>query len=277
MSIVLLVIALITGSVVAVKSMFTRTQSRAVISEYDRHLKAIKEFEEKYNMLPGDMNNAISFWGDMAAGGCPDFVTWTTTLPTGTATCDGNGDGRIGFSNDSGNIFAFPPGSAFSRYYETWLVWQHLSNAGLIDGRFTGRYAELADEGQPFGNSVPGINVPASEIKSAGWSITYFQDVAGTSNYVWPDRYGHIMSIGSALNDTIPAGPILTNSQAYEIDLKIDDGLPGLGKVRAWRSALTGNTDCTIQIPTGSLTAATEQYRYKNKGQACSLFFITGF
>jgi prepilin-type N-terminal cleavage/methylation domain-containing protein len=277
MAVVLVIIALILGSIITVQSMITRAQVRAVIGEYDRYIKAVKEFEDKFATLPGDMPNATDFWGvqSIPVGGCPNGILATTDIPLDTATCNGNGDGRIGYSDENGSlgIFVVDP-SGVKRHYETWRAWQHLANAGLLDGRYTGRYTRNAEVGTGQGTSVPGINVPGSEIKTAGWSLTYYQDINGWM-YTWPDSYGHIMSYGGQKTDYITADAGITASQASEIDRKIDDSHPAYGKVRAWRSlTITGGGNCTTSEMGGRTTL---EYRYASKGIKCSLIFITGF
>ena len=126
LSIVLVIIGLIAGGIVAGSSMIRAAELRAVISEETQFKIAIHTFREKYSGLPGDLDNATRFWGAEPAANCPGDET---TPSTTSATCDGNGDGFISW----GNISGF--GGESHRF------WQHLANAGLIAGNFTGTHS----------------------------------------------------------------------------------------------------------------------------------------
>ena len=64
--------------------------------------------------------------------------------------------------------------------------------------------------------------------------------------------------------------PILTSAEAQNIDNKFDDGMPGTGKIRAWRTSILPN--CTTND-----TSQTAQAYSANSGYQCSLVFLLGF
>src|SRR5256885_1408592 len=61
--------------------------------------------------------------------------------------------------------------------------------------------------------------------------------------------------------------PVLAPAEAQDIDNKIDDGKPGTGKVRAWRTSVLAH--CTASDTTHA--AATYSITYPT--QACALVF----
>src|SRR4051794_31617755 len=119
LSIVLVIIGLITGGIMAGRQMVRAAELRSVMSDLSKYQTTVNTFREKYQGLPGDMKNAESYWGT-ASGGCPDGAG------TGTQTCNGNGNNQV-----EGITSVADP-------YETFRFWQHLANAGLVEGQYTG-------------------------------------------------------------------------------------------------------------------------------------------
>ena len=85
LSVVLVIIAFIIGGVVSAKSLIRQAQIRSIVSEYDQNVKAVKEFVDKYQALPGDISNAETLWD--TDGTCPN-TTYTATTATATARSD---------------------------------------------------------------------------------------------------------------------------------------------------------------------------------------------
>jgi prepilin-type N-terminal cleavage/methylation domain-containing protein len=269
MSIVIAIVGLIIGAIAVGSSMVQMARLRSVVTEYGIYLKAIKEFQDKYMALPGDMTNATTFWG--AAGTCP--IPYTTTAST--ATCNGDGSGTIGSSTTAGVL---------SKSSEWWTAWQQLADAGLIPGSFTG-----APGWNGANEANLGVNVPASKFKGAGWTLFYYLfpnngTNSNTNSSLWTDQYGHLLALGGYASGTYTNNGVLLPSEAESIDQKIDDGLPGTGKVRAWRTSVpqTSNpfSSCTIndtsqtaQAYNNDVAAGINAY---NK-QVCALVFLLGF
>ncbi len=257
-SIVLTIIALLIGTITVGKNMLRAAKLNAVIAEEARYVRAFQDFSDKYHSLPGDMPNATSFWGT-DSGGCP--AAWTTTPHV--ATCNGNGNGQI----ESGT--------------EIFRAWQQLADAGMISGSYNGISAITV--ASPGVNTPVGINVPASQLNGAGWTIVYAGNALPSplsSWSSWTALYNHILLFGKQwfnsnfAYDVYTYGIVLTPTEAMSIDSKVDDGIPGLGNVMAViQSATTGPVvNCTT-----STTQATAQYNTSVVGEACSLIFITGF
>lgn len=255
MSVVLVVIGLIIGGVLYGTSLIRSAELQAVIKERGLYTRAINEFKDKYYELPGDYSEAASVWGTDAP--CPNY-SYLASVSNSTATCSGDGNGRIGNSL---------PGGAISVPNEWWRAWQHLVNAKFIDGRYTGRRGTATSF-----HAIPGLNVPESEMENAGWTLYYYQTVATNNSFYGEPTggYGHILAFGGQHASLQTYQPIITATDALELDAKIDDGKPGTGNVRAWR---------TTTLPTCTMTDTSQTnqaYNITNDNITCALIFITG-
>jgi prepilin-type N-terminal cleavage/methylation domain-containing protein len=123
LSIVLVILGLLVGGVLSGQSLIRAAQLRAITAEYSRYVTATQSFKDKYFALPGDMNNATSFWG-AADGSTGLTAACFGAAGTGTQTCNGDGSGTIYPTSASDESLRF---------------WQHLARAGLIEGSYTGR------------------------------------------------------------------------------------------------------------------------------------------
>lgn len=255
MAIVILIIALIAAGVVSGKSLVKGAEIREMMGEYDRHVKAIQEFQDKYNQLPGDMTNATSFWG---ADTCPTSAASSPKI----ATCNGSGDGKIGTSTSVGVVAAGSGGTS-----EEWFrAWQHLANAGLVPGKYSGTQGSGGAV-----QTVTGTNIPASKMGNGGWLLMIYYNTTGADNAAWGDSYGHILQFGASdSTNSRNTSPAMSPSDALSLDAKLDDGKPGTGKIRAWRTAV--HTNCTTET-----TQTGSTYKTSYNRLACAPFFIMGF
>lgn len=249
LSIVLVIIGLLIGGVLAGRELIHAAALQKVISEKDRFLVAIRTFQVKYNALPGDMLNATSFWG-VDPGGCPNG----NTTPK-KETCNGNGDGLIAPGGEAGPL----PG-------ETLRMWQHLADAGLIPGSYTGHKVGAYNGGcGNIGTGVPKFG--SSMFGDAGWEWNNpntansccgnAQDNMGY--YKQPFRfYANLIKLGTCANnlgDNL-SGSTLSPLDAYQIDSKIDDGKPVTGIMFARPNAFKcTNNDSANAIYNSTTTA----------------------
>lgn len=242
-AIVMVVIGLLVGAVIAGQSMIRASELAAVPQEVAKFTSATQNFKTKYGALPGDMRNATEYWG--TSPNCPG----TEAQSSGDKrTCNGDGNGNVG-----GDL---------SSQVERHRFWQHLSNAELIAGKFTG-----VRSGNNDLMVTTGLNAPASKLTNAGYSL-YFTDDGTGPTYFKEDFYPHTLQIGSYNDSAIgSAGNVLSPKEAKNIDDKMDDGLPGLGKVRA-----KGDTACIT-----SLAPATTRYKLTEKQETCKLQFGMDF
>lgn len=241
LSIVLVILGLLVGGVLSGQSLIRAAQLRSVSTEATRYITATQTFRDKYFAIPGDMANATSFWG--ATASCPG------TAGTGTQTCNGDGDGILEFNG------------AASQYSEPFAFWQHLANAGLIEGTYTGRAGAGANI-----EAVAG-NVPASKMSSAFWYAfnwnQTFSGSAGAFDGTYRDtqlQFGGLAAGGS------PATPLLKPEESWNIDTKIDDGRPAYGimRERFW-------DNCTDAANSAALNA---NYALSVTTNVCTPFII---
>jgi prepilin-type N-terminal cleavage/methylation domain-containing protein len=246
MSIVLTIVGLIIGAIFVGQTLIRQTQITSVAMDEQRYVQVALQFQQKYGMLPGDFANATNFWGAMTT--CPP--TYGTASQGGTLTCNGNGNGQI---------------ETKSEYF---LFWQHLANAQMIQGYYTGIAGSAG-----IGDHVIGANCPQSRVEGAGFCIGWSGVLSGAS-YAFDGSYGHVMTLGSYFANRCPNNPALTAREAQAFDSKYDDGLPAYGNVRTFKNGnpLNFSPNCAT-----TAVSSTAQYNITTTGPQCSLWFITGF
>lgn len=262
LSIVLVILGLLTGGVLAGKSLVRAAKLRSVANDYSRYVTATYAFRDKYLALPGDMTNASSFWGAQDSGDGLG-TDCTNTVSTSTLTCNGNGDGLIGgeLTTDVNDR---------TTWYERFRAWQHLANAGMIEGTYKGV--------QLWGSNAHGDKTtqPASRISSVigyAYYATYF-------NITWAAFFSNVPGstvivfggFGTASTDpgaTTSTGPALTPTEAWNIDTKLDDGKPGYGKMQATKGIAAGDawSGCTT-----TTVASTAAYGLSTDDVLCALY-----
>lgn len=236
----MVIIGLLVGGIVVGQQMIRNAELKDLTKEIDQIRVALHTFRMKYNALPGDMNNASSYWPS-----CTD---------SGTNPCNGNYDQKIDYG------------------YERVRAWQHLSLAGLVPYQLTGLW-------HTNGLEEAGYNVPATPLgQDTGFGVFYLdRDPAGTDP-LWFTMKGNFITTGRLSPSTAnqyPCFGFLFPIEAYEIDKKFDDGMPAKGD---WRtigrlynrnnSSLTPNNAWSC---TDSDDDATAQYVYTLDVDSCSL------
>ncbi len=246
LSMVLAIVGLITGGVLLGKNMVRGAQIQSTIADVQNYFAAIRQYQTMYEYLPGDDPLAVRRWGRADNGSdltvnCAAPITDHANI---RATCNGDGDGFVTMANS-----------------ENYRIWQHLSLAGLIQGSYTG----VSNGTGNTNYTQPGVNSPKFAIKNLGififpWGI---QDATSTSFY--PGDYNNVLQIGGYTGDWPSAG-IFSGTEVYNIDKKVDDGMPGLGNVREFLNecATTSNANTAYYAKTA----------YKN---SCKLIFLSEF
>ncbi len=227
-AIVFIIVGLIVGGIVQGMSMIRQSEMQRLITDISDLTNATSQFVDKYGSMPGDMPNATTVWG-RADGGAD--VTQNCANPDTDinpsdplATCNGNGNNRIA-------DYDLP---VANRNSEAYRFWQHLSNAGLITGKYTGiGGTEFAS---PWKNAIPGENVMGSAISGLGFFIRekqLGQECNAGSGWTGLDTtiYKNFMHIGGITPNSYPWKKIFTPEEVNSVDLKIDDGKPGLGNI----------------------------------------------
>ncbi|MFM9889335.1 MAG: type II secretion system protein [Rickettsiales bacterium] len=251
LSIVLVILGLLTGGILAGQSLIRAAELRAVSTEYSKYVTALGTFRDKYFAMPGDMSNATKFW--LTATTCPG----TSASPsTGTATCDGDGDG------------ALAPNTANSN--ELFRAWQHLANAGLIEGNYTG----VANSTTASNSDILfGTNIPKSKMSNSGWMLYTFGDVPASSTIYFEGSYGSILFFGASNPTCCPTSANLKPEEMWNVDTKLDDGKPGTGKV----VTLEQNINCHDQTPGAGNLAGVASYALSVNATTCSMIFRNVF
>lgn len=246
LSIVLVIIGLVVGGVLVGQDLIRAAELKTYTSDIDKYRTALNVFKGKYGYYPGDMPNATTIWGaqDPTPGTCQ------ITASTGQLTCNGNGDGGLGNTGLT--------------YYERHRAWQQLANAGLVAGVYSGIRAGL----DPV-YVVPGVNAPYTLDKKGGFSLSTIGQKTGDSEW-FDGYYDNIAIILGAVGDRWEAAyPLLTASEAYNIDKKFDDGLPATGYVVSFKAGGHFVPNCTT-----TATATSSTYNLTYVGAACSVAFL---
>ncbi len=222
LSIVLVILGLLTGGILAGQSLIRAAELRRGMKDLERYESTVHIFRDRFFYLPGDMPNATSFWG--ASANCPGAYDQGTTDGT---TCNGNGDGNVSYTDSATN----PTISEGFRF------WQHLVNAQLIEGQYSGVTAETANNyalGAGTGNTPKVFDRARIAVWGIDGSSTRF-------NYRY-QPYVYVMGVPQA--GSWNNGAFLTPQEAWNIDTKMDDGKPGRGVIISTVSAAcSGTTD----------------------------------
>jgi len=245
LSIVLVILGLLTGGILGGQALIKAAEMRAVTTEMNTWQTAVNTFKGKYMGIPGDLRNAGRFWGYINTAGtngnCSDPATNTGT---GTQTCDGNGNGDLEPAHE---IFRF---------------WQHLANAGLISGEFTG-----VTGGGTTLHALIGVNMPTSKLGNAGWGVRTLGNSPGFEGFFFRGDYGTPFFIGGEWLNALNEAPVLTPEEAWSIDTKIDDGKPTKGSVFS-----TQTTSCTDAANKDDIVDT--EYLLSDTSKRCSLYFM---
>ncbi len=249
LAIVLLVIGLIIGGILVGQDLIRAGQVRATISQVEKYNQAVETFRGKYGYLPGDIKDPeASSFGFQPRGPYP-----------------GQGDGN-GIIAANGNNSASGFGDYLENAGEAPMVWVDLSQAGLIDGYFV-----TASE-----TTIPGILITASSSPSLAMFLPEAKLGQGNYIYVYSRGWGNntgLNSFGMSAVTQIGTGllstPGLTVKQAYDIDKKIDDGLPQSGNVMALY--LTSNYGFASPVWAGT-TASQPPYTSGTGGSSSTCF-----
>lgn len=204
LSVVLIIVSLLVGAALAGGSLIKSARIKGTMQEVNDLSNAYHAFVDQYNSLPGDMPNATSFWGAADGAGAGDSPACMNAYTDGIETCNGN---------DSGSIT--PVNINIDNTYEHLRAMQHMKNAGLIEGNYSG----ILDPGIGL---KAGFNSPPSSIDNGLYTIHY-HTLGGA-------RKGTTISLGSGGSINV-TDPVITPKDAFAIDSKFDNGDPNSGSV----------------------------------------------
>jgi prepilin-type N-terminal cleavage/methylation domain-containing protein len=257
LSIVLVILGLLVGGILAGQSLIRASELRAVGAEYTRWVTATQAFRDKYFALPGDMTNATRFWGRQ--NGNADCVSNSGAGTLATGACDGDGNGIVPWDNVG----------AVSTAREMHQFWRQLSLAGLIPGEYSG----LAGPTNNSADVRPGTNSPISKLNNAGWGMGGAGNCGvGAQCYYASGSaiYQNYFALGAlvAAGGNVPVNPVMKPEEAWNIDTKMDDGMPATGKIMPRWTALNQCTTSTSNSDTAGL------YNVGSNTILCSLYFV---
>lgn len=254
LSIVLVVIALIAGGIMAGAGLKHSAELKSISQDVANISSAVSIFKKRFDALPGDMLDATSQWG--TSSNC-------NVASTGSETCNGDGNGSVS-----------TPGTT-STYQEAYRFWQHLANAKLWDGQFSGHYTGnvICLSSRHCGNTrYPGGAFYATTLND---NTTYFGSAVPFTT-TQPDR-GNVLVLSKLLSGTtgLVGAPLLTTEDAFSLDQKFDDGRPAYGFIQSFIPAASAGVQTNSCA--NSTTAAGATYLTSSTGIQCSLMFTKIF
>ena len=257
LAIVLVILGLLVGGVLSGRSLIHASQLRTVSTQHANYLTAFLSFRDKYLALPGDIPNATEFWGAHD----PDHGTCLMASGTGTntLTCNGNGDGNV----DAVDSF------------EMYRAWNHLSNARLIEGSYTGTgWGGGASMSLDPAQSPP--TIPKGKLREGVWCLLRHSGAQIGSSSMFAGDYGRGSFTYASLVDSglRPTGRVMTPEEVWNIDNKLDDGKPARGKVVTGSGGGVDIINCTDAVDENSLDA---NYLLTSGEVNCAIIFRQHF
>jgi len=215
LSIVLVIIGLIVGGILVGQDLITAARIRAQIAQIDKYNSAVNTFRVKYNAPPGDMIPSTA----------STLGFFTRTGGSG----DGDGDGYIGGIPQGGG----PTTGYMDLGGEDILFWTDLSAAGLIEGGFNDSSDSLITATT---DTQYAAEMPRAKIGNGNYVFVSGTYQDANSNFAKGNGFQiiNIAFIGPPVSvGVVMLNPGLTALESFNIDQKIDDGLPLSGQVIA--------------------------------------------
>ena len=257
MSIVIVIIAIIISAVSIGSSLTKNANLRTIISEYNYYQEAIFAFNHQYGYLPGDIPIASNIWSNCDSTGSNN-----------SNYCNGNGDGYIEITNSTGGTGPF--GNSASILAEGKMAWRHLTLAKMIKGNYDGVISSSW--------SVNSLNTyPQSSYTGLIWTFDNSNQYSASIYTPANGGVGNSLSLIGYNNNggSQNYAPALTPTDSYNLDNKIDDGLPSNGFVAAsyvYQQSNHATTSCTASDATLPVVA-NNSYKLTNNNSACSIYF----
>ena len=201
LSVILIITAILIAGLTRSKSIIDQAKAKAFLVEIAKLRAFVSEFQASYNLaLPGDINNATSY-----------FIKCQST------NCNGNGNGYIGYADFDNNL------------EEAYIFWKHLEFAGLLDQTLSGT----------INSSAPYANVDNMYNSKAFDGAIYFPhfpfEIEAGQFYSTHTKNNNIFTLARPSHETIvPSGRVLSPGIAFNIDIKVDDGKPRAGRIKAY-------------------------------------------
>jgi hypothetical protein len=191
----MIIIGLLIGGILKGQELIANAQIAATVAQVKAIDAATTTFHDKYDALPGDMNNVNTRLTNCPAAICPN----------------GDGNGRLATGAVSVDPLAAPAGEGRG-------VFTELSAADLLGG------IKAVNGGTAWGDLYPEAKV------AGGFHAGYNNVAAFGANIAAPT--GHYLGLVSTAN-LAGANDALTPNQSQRIDTKLDDGRADTGSVFA--------------------------------------------
>ena len=218
LSIVLVIVGLVAGGILVGRDLIAASQIRGQISQIEKYQQAVNAFKVKYGSLPGDIPNADAIRFGFAARG--SYVG----QGDGNSVLDGNYSNSTGSSCSSLSLSCPFQG-------EQAMFWVDLSTAKLIEGNFSKATATSVIISTVVNTAVAGY-MPRAKLNNNSYVYVWSSGALGLDD--GQNRFSVSgVNGGIVANGTSGETPSMTVSQAYNIDKKIDDGLPQYGNILA--------------------------------------------
>lgn len=254
LAIVLVIIGLIVSSVLVGQDMIKSAELRSTVSQFQSFQNGVSAFINKYKFIPGDIDGET--YGLIPNDNGVD-----------TENFNGNKDGIVG------NVAGTYESGTDIIDGEMLNFWSHLTSPGkeLIPGSFTGSL----DAGAVPATNAVGSQIPAMKTGATGWAV-YGQ--SGKNYLVTGISYDNTAGQG-----TMVLNEVWTPLDAFNIDDKLDDGIPTTGIVRGMISeaGATAGVALTEDIAVEDATLEScinddvtpVAYQFSATAAACSLRF----
>jgi prepilin-type N-terminal cleavage/methylation domain-containing protein len=207
LSIVLVIIGLIVGGVLVGQDLIRAAEIRATVGQIEKYNATVNTFRSKYNGVPGDLSsaNAVAF----------GFIARAGSLGRG----DNNGliDGINGAS---------PTSQLFTQ--ESGFFWDDLTRANLVDGQFT----SAADANPVAAIATANVGAQFPEARLSRGNRVHVGSTGGLNYYMIAGITDVTVTTGAM---TLTAN--LTPTELFNMDNKLDDGVPLTGIVQAHGTA----------------------------------------
>ncbi len=252
LAIVLVIIGLIVSSVLVGQDLIKAAELRSTVRQQQSFQVAVNTFIGKYGAIPGDIQ------------GNKYGLDGTAAYIDGTAG-DGDGDGTIEQTNAATILTLTGEMSTF---------WSNLttSNKELIKGVYNGDGCATSNGDT---NCHAGEDFPKLPFGSTGWAV---YGVSGVNYFAT----GVVSGDSTVANTTVDFVPL----DAFNIDSKIDDGVPSAGNVQAINghatlinttaeagSFLTFDNTSTSAADCTDSNEAPPEYQYTAATNECRLRF----
>jgi hypothetical protein len=156
----------------------------------------------------------------------------------------------------------YSPADITAQGNENYFYWHHMANAGIIEGSYT--HAALPLPNDTFDGLLARMRYPANTY----WNPhTTLKDEIPTDNTNFTIEGNAMETLN---NNWVPA---FIAEDAWNIDKKMDDGVPNTGRILATKGDDTYPCTTVANQPT-NVNAA---YNLNSKDPYCNLYFMKAF